>query len=80
MTGSESSTDALPLPEMPYRYAAESAAAAPALSGGSARWSARRTAATAGITVVLVSAGAIGAAVQLPTVPVLTLDPTTRRT
>jgi hypothetical protein len=53
--------DALPPPE-PYRYAAAPAPAEPSRS----RWSAGRTAVVAGVTIVLVSAGAIGAAAALP--------------
>ncbi|MGN6751820.1 MAG: hypothetical protein ACTHJJ_04630 [Intrasporangium sp.] len=53
--------DAPPPPE-PYRYAAVPAPEATSHP----RWSAGRTAAVAGVTIVLVSAGAIGAAAALP--------------
>lgn len=66
MTGPDTNADRLPLPAVPYTYAAEPAAAGPVPSEGPTRWSARRTAATAGITIVLVSAGALGAAAALP--------------
>jgi hypothetical protein len=66
MTRPDTSADRLPPPAVPYTYAAEQAAAGPVPSRGAGRWSAKRTAATAGITIVLVSAGAIGAAAALP--------------
>ncbi|HET8595742.1 MAG TPA: hypothetical protein VFM07_10885 [Intrasporangium sp.] len=53
--------DAPPPPE-PYRYAAQPAPVEPSRS----RWSSGRTAVVAGVTIVLVSAGAIGAAAALP--------------
>lgn len=52
----------VPPPPEPYRYAAEPAPAATSRP----RWSAGRTAVVAGVTIVLVSAGAIGAAAALP--------------
>ena len=52
----------VPPPPEPYRYAAQ-----PAPEGATRpRWSAGRTAVVAGVTIVLVSAGAIAAAAALP--------------
>lgn len=52
----------VPPPAEPYRYAAVPAPEATSRP----RWSAGRTAAVAGVTIVLVSAGAIAAAAALP--------------
>lgn len=52
----------VPPPPEPYRYAAEPAPGATSRP----RWSAGRTAVVAGVTIVVVSAGAIGAAAALP--------------
>ncbi|WP_347351585.1 hypothetical protein [Intrasporangium sp.] len=58
----------VPPPAEPYRYAAPPASSSgtAAAATGPQRWSAGRTAAVAGVTIVLVSAGAITAAAVVP--------------
>ena len=62
----------IPPPAVPYAYATpdpgQPAAAVPAARAGGdgPRWSAKKTAVTAGLAIVLASAGAIGAAAAIP--------------